>query len=152
MAQSFLDDQRAAWTVVAPSSNVQCECGGTTSGVRTAGKAANCTAAEQDEAPCDVMGPRSPVRSRYRSRSCDDFFDLGSVTVRGWSGCASSTRPSRRSRANRGRHLIAIGQLTPSYYAISVFFKPSADNNTIRERCAATESGHTPACPGCKLN
>jgi hypothetical protein len=59
-----------------------------------------------------------------------------SVTVRGLPGRGSSTSPSKRSTANRLRHLVTIARTTPTRSAISVFFSPSAANSTIRERCA----------------
>jgi hypothetical protein len=59
-----------------------------------------------------------------------------SVIVRGRPGRGSSTSPSRRCAANRLRHVITIGRVTPSRAAISVFFNPSAAASTIRERSA----------------
>ncbi len=59
-----------------------------------------------------------------------------SVIVRGRPGRGSSVSPSRRCSANRDRHFAAIARLIPSRSAISVFLRPSAAANTIRERNA----------------
>jgi hypothetical protein len=60
-----------------------------------------------------------------------------SVIVRGRPGRGSSVNPSKRCSANRDRHLAAIARLIPSRAAISVFLRPSAASNTIRDRCAS---------------
>src|SRR5215216_3752465 len=59
-----------------------------------------------------------------------------SVIVRGRPGRGSSVSPSSRRSAKRLRHLVTIGRVTPSRWAISVFLSPSAAASTIRDRCA----------------
>ena len=60
-----------------------------------------------------------------------------SVIVRGRPGRGSSGSPSRRCSAKRARHVAAIPREMPRRSPISVFFRPSAANNTIRDRCAS---------------
>ena len=59
-----------------------------------------------------------------------------SLTVRGRPGRGSSTNPSNRSAANRARHFVTVGRLTPNRCAISTLLSPRAQANTIRARCA----------------
>jgi hypothetical protein len=59
-----------------------------------------------------------------------------SVIVRGAPGRGSSVNPSRRSRANRDRHLRTVSRDTARPSATSVFDRPFAHSNTIRDRNA----------------
>jgi hypothetical protein len=60
-----------------------------------------------------------------------------SLIVRGRPGRGSSVRPSRRSSPKRLRHFRAVAWSMSRRSAISVFFRPSAASNTIRERNAS---------------
>jgi hypothetical protein len=62
---------------------------------------------------------------------------FSSVIVRGRPGRGSSSNPSSRCSPKRARHVAAVAREIPSRSAISVFFRPSHANNTIRERCAS---------------
>ena len=59
-----------------------------------------------------------------------------SVMVRGRPGRGSSVNPSRRCSTNRERHLPATLRWIPNSRAISVLLRPSAANNTTRDRSA----------------
>ena len=58
------------------------------------------------------------------------------IGTRGRPGRGSSVSPSRRCWANRDRHFAAIARLISNRSAISVFLRPSAAANTIRDRNA----------------
>jgi hypothetical protein len=59
-----------------------------------------------------------------------------SVIVRGAPGRGSSVNPSTRSRTNRDRHLRTVSRDTAKLAATSVFDRPCAHSNTIRDRNA----------------
>ena len=57
-----------------------------------------------------------------------------SVILRGAPGRGSSVNPSKRSRTNRDRHLRTVSRDTARLAATSVFDRPCAHSNTIRDR------------------
>ncbi len=59
-----------------------------------------------------------------------------SSTMRGRPGRGSSRRPSRRSTANRLRHLVTIPRVTPNSRAICVLLESPSQARTMRERNA----------------
>jgi hypothetical protein len=74
------------------------------------------------------------VVSSVRTITCST---CASVTVRGLPGRGSSSRPSKRSAANRERHRAAVPRETESCSAISLLLNPAAAASTIRARCAS---------------
>ena len=76
-------------------------------------------------------GPRSSSVLVITSSTCS------SVIVRGAPGRGSSDKPSSREAWNRDRHLRTVSRDTFSSAATAVTDAPSAQANTIRERCAS---------------
>jgi hypothetical protein len=81
--------------------------------------------------PVGVTAQRLMLQGRVITRST-----CSSVIFRGAPGRGSSVNPSGRSRTNRNRHLRTVSRDTARLAAISVFDRPCAHSNTIRDRNA----------------